>query len=144
MPFKHLVDNNKNIVVLKAVGKVSVMDIITEIRKAIDTKRGDGITRRLVDMSDQTLAYDLEDAKKILPMIEASASILGSKKIAVLFKEATNSSDIEQFISLLRSPNLEIEFFSDKTKAANFLSKSPAKREKKMVGRASKHAQPKK
>ena len=65
MPFKHIVDEEKNIVVIKAKGKVSVIDIISEIEVAINTKRGDGVTRRLIDMTEQEFTYNLKDAQKV-------------------------------------------------------------------------------
>jgi len=66
MPFKHIVDEEKNIVALKAKGNVSVIDIISEIQAAINSKRGVGVTRRLIDMTEPEFTYDLEDAQKIL------------------------------------------------------------------------------
>ena len=123
MPFNSVVNNERDIVVLKAKGKVSVMDIINEIQHAISTKRGDGITRRLIDMRDQEFSYDLEDAKKILKMMEASADVLGSKRMAVLFKEIPDSIEFKKIISLLNSATLEIELFTDKAKAVQFLNK---------------------
>jgi len=128
MPFKHIVDEEKNIVVLKAKGNVSVIDIISEIQVAIDSKRGDGVTRRLIDMTESEFTYDLEDAQKILKMMKGSANVLGSKKIAVLFKEIPDSFDFEKITSLLKSPILEIKVFTDKVKAAQFLNKPSAKK----------------
>ncbi len=123
MPFKHIVDEEKNIVVLKAHGKVSVMDIISEIQKAINTKRGDGIKRRLIDMTNQEFIYDLENAQKVLKMMAVSAKILGSRKIAVLFKEIPDDFDFDKIKTFLNSPNVVIEFFTNKANAARFLNK---------------------
>ena len=80
MPFKHFVDEKKDIVVLKAIGKVSLVDIMSEIQVAINTKRGDGVKRRLVDMTEQEFTYNFEDAQKILKLVNVSANVLGSKK----------------------------------------------------------------
>lgn len=123
MPFKHIVDEEKNIVVLKAKGNVSVIDIISEIQAAIDAKRGDGVTRRLIDMTEPDFVYTLEDAQKVLKMMSVSANALGSKKIAILFKEIPDNFELQNFNSLMNSSTVEIEFFTDKVKAARFLSK---------------------
>jgi len=126
--FKHLVDEKRNIVVLKAKGKISVIDIISEIQKAIDTKRGVGITRRLLDMTDQESSFELKDAQKILKMVKASSNTLGSKKIAMLFNEIPDIVKSDEIRSLLNSPTLDIRFFTDKAKAAQFLNKPSAKK----------------
>jgi hypothetical protein len=123
MPFKHIVDKEKNIVVLKAKGNVSAIDIISEIQNAINSKRGDGVTRRLIDMTEPEFTYDFEDAQKILKMMRGSANALGSKKIALLFKELPDDFELGNLKSLMNSSKLEIELFIDKVKAAKFLSK---------------------
>lgn len=123
MPFKHIVDEEKNIVVLKAKGNVSAIDIISEIQVAINSKRGDGVTRRLIDMTEPEFTYDLEDAQKILKMIRGSANFLGSKKIAILFKEIPDNFELGNLKSLMNSSKFEIELFTDKEKAAKFLNK---------------------
>ncbi len=128
MPFKHIVDEEKNIVVLKAKGNVTVMEIISEIQVAISTKRGAGIERRLIDMTEQEFIYNLEDAQKVLKMMNISANVLSSKKIAILFKEIPDSFEFGKLKSLLKSSTLEIEFFTDKVKAAQFLSKPSPKK----------------
>jgi hypothetical protein len=123
MPFKHMVDDKRDIVVIKATGKVSMMDIMSEIQKAIDTNRGEGVTRRLIDMTNQEISYDLEDAKKILNMMKVSSTILGSNKIAILCKEIPDSSVLDKIRPLINSPRLSIKFFTDKGKAAQFFNK---------------------
>ncbi len=123
MPFKHIVDKEKNIVVLKAKGNVSAIDIISEIQVAINSKRGDGVTRRLIDMTEPEFTYNLEDAQKIVKMMRGSANVLGSKKIAILFKEIPDKFELENLKSLMNSSTVEIELFTDKVKAAKFLSK---------------------
>lgn len=128
MPFKHIIDNQKNIVVLKAKGRVSVVDIIAEIQEAINTRRGKGISRRLVDMTEQDLLFSREDGEKIVKMIKASADILGARKMAILLKEIPD--EVELIRPLLKNPGLAIEFFTDKADAARFLS-TPAKTKKK-------------
>ena len=127
MPFKHIVDEEKNIVVLKAKGNVSAIDIISEIQAAINSKRGDGVTRRLIDMTEPKFTYNLEDAQKILKMIRGSANVLGSKKIAILFKEIPDKFELGNLKSLMNSSTVEIELFADKVKAAKFLSKTTKK-----------------
>ncbi len=122
MPFKHIVDKEKNIVVLKAKGNVSVADIMSEIKIAISTKRGGGITRRLIDMTEQKFIYNIEDTQTVLKMMTLSANALGSKKIAVLLKEIPDSLEFKKLKSFMNSPTLEIKFFTDRAKAAQFLS----------------------
>lgn len=124
MSFKYIADNKRNIVVLKAVGKVSVMDIIAEVQEAIDTHRGDGIPRRLIDMTDSEITYNLEDVQKVLKMVKASATVLGSKRVAIIFKEAPEGFDQEKIRSILNTQALEIGFFTDRTTAVRFLNKS--------------------
>ncbi len=128
MPFKHIVDKEKNIVVLKAEGKVSVMDIIKEIQKAISTKRGEGLTRRLIDMSGQDFTYSLEDAQKVLKMMNVSGNVLGSRKIAILFKEIPKSFEFDKLKSVMSTATLDIELFTDKAMAVRFLNKSLKKK----------------
>jgi len=123
MPFKHIVDEEKNIVVLKAKGNVSVIDIISEIQIAIDTKRGDGVTRRLVDMTETEFTYNAKDAQKVVKMMKVSANVLGSKKVAILFKEVPKGFDLRELKSFLDLSTVEIELFTDKAKAARFLNK---------------------
>ena len=127
MPFKHIVDEEKDIVVLKAKGNVSVIEIISEIQDAINSKRGDGVTRRLIDMTEPKFTYNLEDAQKILKMIRGSANVLGSKKIAILFKEIPDNFELGNLKPLMNSSKLEVELFTDKGKAAKFLSKKKKK-----------------
>ncbi len=122
MPFKHIVHTEKNIVFLKAKGEVTVMDIVSEIKAAINTKRGSGIRRRLIDVTEQSFKYELEDVQKILKMMHESADILGARKIAILFKKIPDDLKSEKLKSLLNTPTLVIEFFTDKGKAAEFLS----------------------
>lgn len=130
MPFKHIVDHSKKIVVLKSKGTVTAKDIVYEIQQAIHTKRGEGIARRLIDMTDQDFSGYIEDADTILKMIKASASVLGSRKIAILFKQIPDDFDFGKLISHLRSPTLEIEFFTDQANAIGFLNKSSVKKAK--------------
>ncbi|MFH2091189.1 MAG: hypothetical protein ABIJ31_02395 [Pseudomonadota bacterium] len=130
MPFKSIVDVQKNIVVLKAKGKISVMDIISEIQHAITIKRGDGITRRLIDMTEQVFSYNVEDVQKIKKMMDVSAKVLGSRRVAVLFKEIPENSDFEKIIPLLNSSVLEIQLFTDRTDAVSFLNKPTGKKKK--------------
>ncbi|MCD4719496.1 MAG: hypothetical protein K8S13_06505 [Desulfobacula sp.] len=129
MPFQHIVDDNRDIVVLKSIGDVSVPDIMTEIKKAITTKRGDGITRRLIDMTDQKFSYDLEDAQKVLNAVQIEAKVLRPKKIAILFQEIPDSFDFDKIESLLNSPIVEIGIFIDKIKAIEFLNKGQQEKE---------------
>jgi hypothetical protein len=128
MPFRHVVDDNKDIVILKVIGKVSVSDIITEIKEAITTKRGDGITRRLINMTDQKFSFDLESAQKILNAMQIQAKVLRPKKIAIVFREIPDSFDFDKIKPFLTSPTLEIGIFTDKTKAIEFLNKVPAEK----------------
>ena len=122
MPFRHKVDDKLDIVVLKGIGDVSVMDIISEIQEAISSRRGDGITRRLIDMTDQPFFFNLEDAKKILGLMKIQAKILKPRKIALVFKEIPESFDLEGIRSLLNSPTLKIGVFTDKSQAIRFLN----------------------
>ena len=128
MPFKHIVDKEKDIVVLKAKGNISVIDIISEIQVAIRTRRGDGVTRRLIDMTEQEITYNFQDAQKVLKMMKVSANVLGSKKIAILFKEIPKNLELRELKSFLNLSTVEIEFFTDKAKAAQFLS-NPIKKQ---------------
>ncbi|MCP4669859.1 MAG: hypothetical protein GY857_01010 [Desulfobacula sp.] len=123
MPFKHLVDPEKDIVVSKAIGKVSLVDIMSEIQVAINTKRGKGIKRRLIDMTEQEFTYNLEDAQKIFKLMNVSASALGAKKIAILFKEIPDNFKFGKLNSLLDTPKLEIKVLTNRAKAAQFLNK---------------------
>jgi len=127
MPFKHIVDNEKNIVVLKAIGKVSLTNIINEIEEANVTLRGDGIRRRLIDMTNQEISFSHSDAQLILKMINTSSKMLGYKRIAILVKDLPEHLEIKQLISGFENHNVEIELFTDKAKAAQFLS-SPYKK----------------
>ncbi len=122
MPFKHIVDKKKNIVVLKATAESSIMDIVSEIQKAINTKRGEGLTRRLIDMSGQNFTYSLEDAQKILKMMKIHSQILGSRKVAVLLKKIPDNPYFQKISSLMNSSALDMKFFIDKAKAAQFLN----------------------
>lgn len=124
MPFKHIVDNEKNIVVLKAKGQVSVVEIMAEIQEAIATGRGEGITRRLVDMTGQEIRFTAEDAKKILKAMKISAKALGSKKMAILLKEIPENFDFDRLQSKVTSPGFKIKLFTDKAEAARFLNES--------------------
>ncbi len=123
MPFKHIISSEKNIVVLKAKGKVSITDIISEIQVAINTKRGDGVERRLIDVTEQKFTYTFEDAQKVFKMMNKSADALGAKQIAILFNEIPSNFEFAKLKSLLNTPTLDIEFFTDKAKAAQFLNK---------------------
>ncbi len=122
MPFKHIVDKEKNIVVYKAIGKVSVPDMISEIQKAINTKRGEGISRRMIDMTGQMFSFDTEDILKVLKMMLASANILGSKRMAIIFDEIPDSFEFKNIESPLRASNIAIRFFTDKAEAIQFLN----------------------
>jgi len=55
--------------------------------------------------------------------MKGSANVLGSKKIAILFKEIPDNFKLGNLKSLMNSSKLEIELFTDKVKAAKFLSK---------------------
>ncbi len=123
MPFKHIVDKEKNIVVLKATGKVSLTNIINEIEEANVTLRGDGIKRRLIDITNQEISFSPSDAQLILKMINTSSKMLGFKKIAILIKELPDNLDVHKLISQLDDHTVEIGLFTDKAKAAEFLSK---------------------
>lgn len=123
MPFKHIIDQKRNIVVLKAKGSISVKDIFYEIQEAISTKRGDGMARRLIDMTDQDLSAYIKDAPNILKMMTAQAKALHSKRIAILFKEIPDNFDFEKLIAPLKSDTSQIELFTDKTEAVKFLNK---------------------
>ena len=127
MPFKHVVDKDKNIVVVKAKGNVSIADILTEIQTALKTKRGAGISRRLIDMTKPEITLDFENPQKILKMMNTSADVLGSRKVAILFNQIPEGLEFEKLQSLMNSSKIRIELFTDKAKAANFLS-APAKK----------------
>jgi hypothetical protein len=128
MSFIHKVDKNLDIVVLKAKGKVTVMDILSEIRQAIDTKRGQGLTRRLIDMTAQDFSYTHEDAQKVLKIMKVHSQQLGSRRMAVLLKTIPDDPEFEQIKSIMSSSNLEFRFFTDKAKAVQFLNKPVRKK----------------
>jgi hypothetical protein len=122
MPFMHKVDEKLDVVIIKAIGEVSIGDIMSEIQEAIDTKRGDGITRRLVDMTDQEFIFNEADARKILTMLQVQGKALRPKKVALLFKQIPENFDFEKIRWLLNTEFLEIGVFTDKGDAVTFLN----------------------
>ena len=74
-------------------------------------------------MTDSEVLYNLEDAQKVLRMLKASATVLGSRRVAVIFKEIPDSFDFEKIRSLLNTQSLSIGFFTDQTAAVQFLNK---------------------
>lgn len=131
MPFRHKIDKKLDLVVLKVTGKVSVSDIINEIKTALTTKRGMGISRRLIDMREQAISFDLATAKKLLTALQIQAKTLHSKKIALLFTHIPDNLELDQLDVLLNSPAVEIGVFTDKTKSIEFLNKVPEKKSEK-------------
>jgi hypothetical protein len=124
MSFRYIVDDEMDIVIVKATGKISMREIFGEIKEAVETKRGEGISRRLVDLTDQDFFYELRDAEEILNTLQQAAKSLNTKKIALLFKEIPKNFDLEKIIPLLNSPNMRIRIFLDKTKAIEFLNEA--------------------
>ncbi len=122
MTFKHIVDHDRSIVVLKATGRVVIMDIISELKKAISTRRGEGIKRRLVDMSKSEFLYTSEDAKKVAKLMKVHVKVFGTEKIAVLLEQIPGNDQFEEIRSVLNSTGLKFQFFSDRAKAAEFLN----------------------
>ncbi len=122
MPFKHIVDNRLKIVVLKGVGKNTIADVISEIHKSIETKRGEGFRRRLIDMTNQEISFDLKEAQKILGAMQKQAEILQTRKVALLFKSMPSNFDITEIEPLLSSETLDIGIFLDKKQAVEFLN----------------------
>ena len=129
MPFKHRVDEKLDVVIIKAIGEVSIMDIMSEIQEAIDTKRGDGITRRLVDMTDQEFIFNEAEARKILTLLQVQGKLLRPKKVALLFKQIPEKFDFDKIRSLLNSEFLEIGVFTDKGNAITFLNSGSLKKD---------------
>ncbi len=127
MSFKYIIDNEKNIVVLKAKGEISIMDVLSEIEQAIEVKRGDGITRRLVDMSGQKFIYNILDVQLFLKGMKAHSKVLGSRKMAILFDEIPDTPEFEKILAMLKLASQEIEVFTDKIQALKFLNKRSKK-----------------
>lgn len=124
MPFQHKVSSEKNIVVVKAVGDIDIMDVISETQTAISDHRGEGITRRLVDLTDADLIYSLEDIKKASKMLKLQAEILGTRKMAIVLSETTPDIDLQNIKSLLEPKKLKAGIFTNKSDAIKFLSES--------------------
>ncbi len=122
MPFKHIVDNRLKIVVLKSVGDITVTDVISEIKQAISTKRGAGFKRRLIDMTEREITFELTEVQKILGAMKNQAKVLQTRKIALLFKSMPSNFDLTDIESLLSSETLDIGIFIDKKNAVEFLN----------------------
>ncbi len=122
MPFKHIVDDRLKIVVLKGVGENTLVDVIKEIQKSIATKRGEGFKRRLIDMTNQEISFDLAEAQKILRAMQSQAKVLQTRKVALLFKSMPSNFDLADIESLLSTETLDIGIFLDKKLAVEFLN----------------------
>ncbi len=122
MPFKHIVDDRLKIVVLKGVGEITIADVISEIQKSIATKRGAGFNRRLIDMTEQEISFDLSEAQEILGAMQTQAKVLQTRKVALLFQKMPANFDMTDIESLLSSETLDIGIFIDKKTAVKFLN----------------------
>jgi len=76
MKFKHKVDLDKGIVIVKAESNVTIFEVIYEIQKAIVSKRRVGIPRRLIDVTEMIYEFNDEDIHKIFAKLKVSANIL--------------------------------------------------------------------
>ena len=124
MPFRYKIDEKLDIVVLKATGDVSHIDIIAELQEAINTRRGQGISRRLIDMTDIEFSFKEEGVRKILSMMQVQGKILGTVKIAVLLKKVPKSFNFKNIQRMLNTQSLEIGIFTDQRNAVTFLNNS--------------------
>lgn len=122
MPFRYRIDEKLDIVVLKATGAVSAIDIISEVQEAINTKRGLGVSRRLIDMTEIEFSFNEKDARKILSMMQVQGKTLGTVKVAVLFTKVPKSFDFSNIRGLLNTEFLEIGVFTNKANAVTFLN----------------------
>lgn len=124
MPFKYIVDRGRNIVVLKTIGDVTAIEMISEMYKAVKTRRGENVSRRLVDMTDSNFNFKPEDAKKILKILKIHTQELGSKKIAVLLGKIPSIPEFQQIRLILKSTEADVEFFDDKAKVAQYFNRN--------------------
>lgn len=126
MKFKHAVDMDKGIVIVKAVGNLSVIDILYEIQRAIISKRGKGIPRRIIDLSEDTYDYSEDDVKLIFDKMRVSANILKTEQIAFIIKEYPSDYDVHKIADLYRTERLDIGVFTCSADALCFLNQYKA------------------
>jgi len=124
LPFQHIIDAKRGIVLVKGTGKISIADIMAEIQEAERTRRGADISRRLIDMTEQEFMYDPDTAAQILDALQEEAKILHPRRIALLLKEIPRDFDLEKVLSHLNSPTTKIGLFVDRARALEFLNEA--------------------
>lgn len=123
MKFKHKVDTDRGIVIVKAESSASIFEVMYEIQKAVVSKRGEGIPRRLIDLTEMTLDFSESDIEKIFSKLKFSAEKLQTKRIAFIAGHYPEGIDMEGLVKKFKTDSFEIGVFIDKGEAVSFLNK---------------------
>ncbi len=110
-------------VVVTANGKVSIPDIIKSIDQIRLDRVGNGLGRHLLDLSTVEIVFTINEGRGIILALQKMASILGTKKIAIIFAPIHSDYILEKLATLVDHTHQDIRFFTDKPSAIHFLKR---------------------
>ena len=122
MTIKCIIDYSLDLEIIKPDSDTSIDEYLSNVQKSVLTKRGLGVSRRLIDLSLLNYLENKSDASKFMLAMNQEVSVHRTKKVAILFREITDAMDLESIIPFLAESKAEVRLFVDKGKAVSFLN----------------------
>ena len=107
--------------VMVASGAVSISDILKVIEEARLERKGEGLSRQLIDLSKIELAFTINEGRAVILALQKMADMLGTQKIALIFGPSHSQYILDKLVTLVDYSRHDIAFFSDKHSAVQFL-----------------------
>ncbi len=109
---------------VKAAGKITAHEALTELKKSMITKRGEGISRHLFNFMESRFFFKKVVAIQFLQLLHLTGKLLNTKRVALLFDEIPVTFGLESIAPFLISEDVEIGIFVEQTKAVEFLNQA--------------------
>ena len=107
---------------VKAAGKITAHEALTELKKSMITKRGEGISRHLFNFMESRFFFKKGVAIQFLQLLHLIGTLLNTRRVALLFDEIPVTFGLESLAPFLNSDDVEIGIFVEQTKAIEFLN----------------------
>jgi len=95
LPFKYVINNRRDIVLVKATGKITAHEALSELKKSMITKRGEGISRYLFHFMGSRFFFKKGVAMQFQQLLLLIGKLLNTKRVALLFDEIPVIFDLE-------------------------------------------------
>jgi hypothetical protein len=121
--FNHIVDADKGLVIVKAMEKLSLKDIFHELQRATASRRGKGVPRRMIDLTEDVYDYTTDELTEVFSKMRVASNLLETRRIVILLKEFPKEIDAVKLAEGYSTDFFEIGIFDNTAEAVKFLNK---------------------